>query len=333
MDFTRVIENKKINKLWCDKYAPNSLEKIYGNREILQPFYNSIKKSKDGISSLLINGPHGCGKSTIARLIAKELLGNHYSKNLMQIYSSISRNKTYVNNKCVIDNKNINDFINRTNKELKLKIIIVYDIDTTNYETQEIFCELLRYNHVRIIFTCNNIDTLCNNILSSVMTVMMSLLTYDEIYSIITSIEKSNNMNITEDLKNALCITCNGDIKTVFNIMQLLSGIKEKEITSEKFYKLVDIPSYECVKSMIIFCCNQDISAAYKKLKEILSNGYDIRDIVNMIEKTLLYIDTVESNITEDQYVKMLETVTYYLIFRPYTKIQIFNMISKMAAA
>ncbi len=27
MDFTRVIENKKINKLWCDKYAPNSLEK------------------------------------------------------------------------------------------------------------------------------------------------------------------------------------------------------------------------------------------------------------------------------------------------------------------
>lgn len=332
MDFTRVIQNKKINKLWCDKYAPNTLEKIYGNKDILLPLFNSIKSSKENLSSLLINGPHGCGKSTLARLIAKDVLGNQYSKNCMQIHSSINRNKTYINNKCVIDNKNINDFINRTNKDLKLKIIIVYDIDTTNHETQEIFCEILRYSHVRIIFTCNTIDILSNNLISNLMLINISSLSYNEIYNVITSIEKSNDMNLTQELKKAICLTSNGDIKTVFNIMQLLSGINEKKITEEKFYKLVDIPSYECIKSIILSCSNKDLNTSYEKLKEILSNGYDIRDIINMIEKTLLYIDIIQNEITEEQHIKMLEIVTHFLIFKPYTKIQIYNMISKMAA-
>ncbi len=57
------------------KYRPASLDDIVGNEEVVQLLKNQLaKNSKQPIShSLLFHGPTGCGKTTLARIIANEL--------------------------------------------------------------------------------------------------------------------------------------------------------------------------------------------------------------------------------------------------------------------
>lgn len=325
MDFTRAIKSVTHKPLWCDDAFPENIEDFIGNEEICKSLYESLDCLS---SSLLIVGPHGCGKTTFAKMIAKKLLGDNKS-NLLELYSSINRNKNYIGNKIHIDNKNINDFINSTSGSLKLKLIIVYDIDTTAYDTQKIFCELLRKKNVKIIFTCNNIQNLIENLLSSVMMINMSCLSFEQTMEKLCELENQKSMCIEDDVKKALCISCNGDLKKLFNIMQLLSGISGN-IDIESFYKLIDMPSYECIKELLIYCSNGNIKMVFEKLNTILSNGYDITDILDIIEKTLIYIDLFDSSFDIEKQNHMLSIVTQYLMFNGHTKIQLYNMVCEM---
>jgi len=325
MDFTRPVKNVTHKSLWCDDAFPQFIEDFVGNEDVCNSLYNSLDTIS---SSLLIVGPHGCGKTTFAKMIAKKLLGDNKS-NLLELYSSINRNKNYIGNKIHIDNKNLNDFINSNNSSLKLKLIIVYDIDTTAYDTQKIFSELLRKKNVNIIFTCNNIQNLNENFLSSVMTLNMSCLSYSEIMNKLCEIEKQKNMTINDDVKTALCISCNGDLKKLFNIMQLLSGISGS-IDINSFYNLIDMPSYECIKDLLTYCNKGNIKIVFEKLNTILSNGYDITDILDIIEKTLIYIDIIDSSFDTEKQNAMLSVVTQYLMFKCHTKIQLYNMVCEL---
>ena len=328
MDFTRVIKSQKHKKLWTDEYTPDTIEEFIGNNDLLESFYDSLKNGYNNMSSVLLVGPHGCGKTTFARLVAKKLLGEYYSSNLLELYSSINRNKNYTNNKLIIDNKNIDDFINRSNKDLKLKLIIVYDIDTTSYDTQQIFCDLLRNNCVRIIFTSNYIYTLNDQFLNNLMVFNMSCLNVNEMEKIMTRIQRDKNIKIQDDLRKIIIIFCNGDMKKLFNVMQLISGLSC--INLENFYNLVDIPSYDIIKNIIILCCKKNNALVYNEMEKVLSNGYDVTDVFDIIEKTLLYIDMLEPSFDKRVQNKMLSISTQYIMFKRHNKIQLLSMLNEM---
>ena len=147
--------------------------------------------------------------------------------------------------------------------------------------------------------------------------------------NVLCTIAANKNMTVDDDVKQAICISCNGDLKKLFNIMQLLSGI-HGIVSLDSFYRLVDIPSYECIKNLLLCCEQHDLKSAFEKLNEILSNGYDSLDILDIIEKTLLYIDVIQCSFDIEKQNHMLSVVTQCIMFKKHTRIQLYNMVREM---
>ncbi|MFP4025829.1 MAG: ATP-binding protein [Thiohalospira sp.] len=55
------------------KYRPDTLDSIIGNESVVSSLKGMLKKKETCPHSFLLTGPTGCGKTTIGRIIAKEL--------------------------------------------------------------------------------------------------------------------------------------------------------------------------------------------------------------------------------------------------------------------
>ena len=65
------VRQMEINKIWSEKYRPQTIDDcILPDR--IKNIFKSYKE-KDNIPSMILSGSSGCGKTTIARALCKEL--------------------------------------------------------------------------------------------------------------------------------------------------------------------------------------------------------------------------------------------------------------------
>ncbi|KAG9048251.1 hypothetical protein FS837_000387 [Tulasnella sp. UAMH 9824] len=116
---TKVVDPR--SQLWTQKYAPQSLKEICGNKGLVEKLNNWLaaweksrqsgfkKPGKDGMGTsraVLITGPPGIGKTTSAHLVVKL---NGYTP--IEVNASDARNKKLVENTMNITNRSLDGWL------------------------------------------------------------------------------------------------------------------------------------------------------------------------------------------------------------------------------
>jgi len=78
-----------VNTMFVEKYRPKTLDMIVGQPHII-PLLQGFVKNKD-IPHILFNGPAGCGKTTTAQALARELYGKEWKNYFLELNASDSR--------------------------------------------------------------------------------------------------------------------------------------------------------------------------------------------------------------------------------------------------
>ena len=132
--------------LWVEKYRPKTIEHCILPDQIKKTFQDFLDKGE--VPNLLLSGPAGCGKTTVAKALCNELGVDYYVIN----GSDEGRFLDTVRNNA----KNFASTVSLTSTA-KHKVIIIDEADNTTNDVQLLlraFTEEFSSN-CRFVFTCN----------------------------------------------------------------------------------------------------------------------------------------------------------------------------------
>ena len=217
--------------MWSEKYRPQRLIDLIGNEDARKSFVEWFKKWRKGTKPLLLVGPPGVGKTTMANLASRDFN-----------FDMISLNASDVRNK-----KNIQEILepvlgNQT--VLGQPMIFIDEVDgihgRSDYGGVEALINILKESTIPIILAANNGSSdKMKKIKKVVKTIVLRPLPPRLLRLYLNMILEKENAQINPGILIKLISESNGDIRSMLNSSQaLISGF---EPFTERTFESLDI--------------------------------------------------------------------------------------------
>lgn len=138
--------------IWTEKYRPKTFADVSGQEEVVKRLKTFVEKKN--MLNVLFAGPPGVGKSTLALVIARELFGDSWKQNFLELNASDERGIDIVRN-------NIKEFARAKGFSDAPKIIFLDEADALTREAQQALRRTMEnYTHTtRFILSCVTPET------------------------------------------------------------------------------------------------------------------------------------------------------------------------------
>lgn len=285
-----------VNEIWTEKYRPKKYDEVMGQEEIIKRI-KSLTESLN-IPHLLFAGPAGTGKSTLALIAVKELFGENWKENYLELNASDERGINVVREK-------VKDFA-RTKSlgKVTFKVIFLDEADALTPEAQQALRRTME-NYAgtcRFIMSCNYSSKIIDPIQSRCAIFRFKLLEKKEVKKVIEKIAKSEKIEIDDESVERIYEASNGDCRRSINFLQSVSAISPK--VNPDLVKTIapDAKSKE-VRAVLDYAISGDFENARKKALDLmLKDSLSGQDIIKSIQKEVWDL-TVEPEIK----VKLIE--------------------------
>ena len=253
------------------KYRPKTLAEVVGQEQVTKPLLLALRQNKLSHAYLFI-GPRGCGKTSVARILAHEINGFDYE--LEDDYVDIIE----------IDgasNRGIDNI-----RELREKAAIaptkgkykIYIIDEVHMLTKEAFNALLKTleeppAHVIFMMATTDAYKVPITITSRAQTYTFNLASQPVIFDFLKSIAEKEKINIEDLALNIIAKRGGGSFRDSLSLLDQISTLSDQKITKDMVIMALGLPQDEKIQRLLENYVSGDLGEITTIIKELLSSG------------------------------------------------------------
>lgn len=210
--------------MWTEKYRPAKLGDIIGQKDIIKGISNLIK-GRD-LPHMLFAGPAGVGKTTVALAVVKEIFGEGWRDNVLQLNASDERGIKMVREK-VKEFTRWGSPTGEQEKEGLFKVIILDEADEMTSEAQTALRRMMEdaARSTRFIIICNYLSQIIEPIQSRCVVFRFTRLSRDDVIEHLKEICKKEDAKADEKALAQVYDATGGDMRHSINILQAAAGM------------------------------------------------------------------------------------------------------------
>ena len=240
------------------RYRPLKLSEVVGQEQVTESLIKSLEAGKVGHAYLFV-GPRGCGKTSVARILAHEVNGFKYE--LEDDYVDIVE----------IDgasNRGIDNI-----RELREKVAIaptsgkykVYIIDEVHMLTKEAFNALLKTleeppAHAIFIMATTDAYKVPVTITSRAQTYTFKLADPTVMLTHLKTIAEKEGVKISDEALKIIVRRGGGSFRDSLSLLDQISTLSEGEITKDLVVKAMGLPEDEKITELLAEYTSGDIA-------------------------------------------------------------------------
>ena len=271
--------------IWTEKYRPKTFDDIKGQDEIVDTVQSFVQKQN--LPHLLFVGPAGVGKTSLAVVVSRQLFGENWRDNTLELNASDERGIDVVRH-------TIKDFA-RTKSigDVPFKIIYLDEADSLTKDAQHALRRTMEQytSSCRFILSCNYASKIIDPIQSRCAVFKFKPLKKDQIMSIVDHIASEESLSIDDEAKEALFDVSNGDVRRLENVLQA-TATTSKDIDADKVYQMASVAKPAELNQVLDHAQSGDfIKARDLLLKTMLDYGMSGLDVVKQLQSITWDLD------------------------------------------
>jgi len=270
-----------MSELWVERHRPQTVGDIKGQRAVVDRLtaYAEMRT----FPHLLFAGPPGTGKTTAALALTKDVFGEDYRMNLLEMNASDERKLESIRTK-------VKQFAKTApSPGTTFKVIFLDEADALTPDAQGALRRIMEQNAqtCRFILSCNYSSKVIEPIQSRCAVFRFRPIDEDQVLEMINSVAAAEGINLDVEAAEAIAHVSLGDLRKAITSLQVAASL-DTNVTRELVYETTATAPPEELHGFILACKEDGFQPARRRLKETLDRfGLAGTDLVNQLHREL----------------------------------------------
>jgi replication factor C small subunit len=282
-------------EIWVEKYRPKTLDEVVGQDAIVRRLKGYVEKKN--IPHMLFSGPPGTGKTATAIALTRDLFGEVWRENFIEMNASDERGIDVVRHK-------IKEFARTAPISAPFKIIFLDEADALTADAQAALRRTMEMfsKSCRFILSCNYVSRIIEPIQSRCALFRFKPVPKEAMRKRLLEICEKEGVKITDDGLEAILYISAGDFRKAINVLQAASAVGEL-IDAEKIYQVSATAQPKEISGIIETALNGNFIEARERLSRLMIEyGMSGEDVISQFFREIL-----SSNINEKLKVVLID--------------------------
>jgi DNA polymerase III subunit gamma/tau len=263
------------------KYRPQTFTDVVGQHAITNTLQNAIKNNHLA-QALLFCGPRGVGKTTCARILAKEINRSHDNFREEEDFAFNIFELDAASNNSVDDIRTLTDQVRIPPQVGKYKVYIIDEVHMLSQAAFNAFLKTLEEppKHAIFILATTEKHKIIPTILSRCQIFDFKRITIKDAKAYLSYIAQNQGITAEDDALHIIAQKADGAMRDALSIFDRVVSFSGKKLTRQAVAENLNVLDYETYFNITDLLLTHNIPQVLLDFNEIIARGFDMHHFI-----------------------------------------------------